>query len=257
MSALIALALSPARADHASDEALALDLNRRSKELYREGHYAEAALLLREAYRLKREPVLQYNLARTCEKMADYACAIAAYEGYLADAAPADRDTIEARLAFCRAQAAGGPAPAPASTVPPASSPLDARSLSPVPQRAERLRVPALPPTERSRSTLSVIASGVGVVGLGAGIGLVSAAYWKHHEAREDLTQRGRAEKQERAESLMLAGHVSLIAGGAVTAGALLWWILDARSSRPPAPPPAGTARLQVGVASVALGLTF
>ncbi|MGH9886239.1 MAG: hypothetical protein ACREBE_11965, partial [bacterium] len=199
---------------------MALEYNRRSKELYREGHYAEAAQLLREAYRLKQEPVLQYNLARTCEKMADYACAIAAYESYLAGAAPADRAAIEARLAICRDRVASG--------APPAQPPPD---LPPVPRPAERLRAPALPPSERSRSTVPLIAGVVGVVGLGAGIGLVSAAYRSHHDAAGDVTQRGRAEKQGRAESLMLAGHVSLIAGGATAAGAILWWILDARSS--------------------------
>ena len=188
--------------------------------------------------------MLQYNLARTCEKMADYACAIAAYETYLAGAAPADRAIIEARLAICRARVASEPAPA----QPPPDLP---------PEPASQLRAPALPSSDRSRSTVAVIAGGIGVAGLGAGIGLVSAAYWKRHEAMADLTQRGRAEKQGRAESLMLAGHMSLIAGGAITAGTILWWILEARSTRPGAPLPAGIARIEVGAGSVALGLTF
>src|SRR5258706_15780044 len=82
-----------------SGETSALDLNRRSAELYRQGRYADAIALLREAYRRKPEPVIQYNLARACEMLEDYACAITAYESYLSGAHPPDRAAIEARVA--------------------------------------------------------------------------------------------------------------------------------------------------------------
>ncbi|HKA88220.1 MAG TPA: hypothetical protein VKE22_11155 [Haliangiales bacterium] len=213
----LALSAVPARAQVSDTaEERALELNRRSAELYRQGNYAEAAALLREAYRLRPEPVLQYNLARACEMMADYACAVGAYESYLASR-PADRAAVEAKLAAARAQLAARP-----PTPPPAETPARGRSL--------------LPP----------IVTAAGAVGLGVGITLVLIARGRHDDAVADPTQRGAMDKQQSAESLMTGANVVLVASGVVAAAGAVWWIVDAVAKRPePAPPPA--ASLQVG----------
>jgi tetratricopeptide (TPR) repeat protein len=271
VTAIIAgMAASPAYAQVAKGslaEASALALNHRSKELYQQGRYAEAVALLREAYRLKSEPVLQYNLAHACEKMADYPCAIAAYESYLASAeTSADRAAIEAQLASCRARLAAEtamraeppppPPPPPLEpTEPPPPSPAEPSPLVPA------AGLPLLPGPEPRRPSQSVLPPIVGVAavaGIGAGLGLVWAARAKHEDAVHDPTQRGAEQKQERAESLMRAGNLALIAGGAVATGGIVWWIFNARSDHSVAPKSTGTiSAIHISARSVALSLIF
>jgi tetratricopeptide (TPR) repeat protein len=209
-----------------SAEVRAVDLNRRSAELFRQGRYSEAAALLREAYRLKPDPVLQYNLARACDLMADYACAVAAYESYLTKAQPTDRPAVEARLASSRARLAEAPADA--------ATP-DSRG--------------------RSHSVLPPIVTAIGVVGLGVGVGLVQVARARHDDAVTDPSQRGAAETQASAESLMRTANVTLVAGGVVAAAGLVWWIIDATSGRPASQRPG--AELHIGAGAVAVSVRF
>src|SRR5262245_15595756 len=71
----------------------------RSREAYRAGRFADAAALHREAYRLKPDPVLLYNLGRACEKLEDSRCAVDAYTKYLESATDVpDRESIKVRL---------------------------------------------------------------------------------------------------------------------------------------------------------------
>jgi tetratricopeptide (TPR) repeat protein len=241
MTAAVALiATSPARAQDTTAEASALALNRRSHELYRQGRYAEAATLLREAYREKPEPVLQYNLARACEHMADYACAIEAYESYLANAHPEDRASVEAQLATCRARLAAAAAVAAELAAPPPPPPL---------ARAE--------PGRTSHSVLPPIIGVVGTAGVCVGLGLVSAARASHADAVHDPTQSGAAAKQDRAESLMRAGDLALIGGAAVATTAIVWWFMDARSGRAAASNRTPALAIHVGAGSFALSRTF
>jgi tetratricopeptide (TPR) repeat protein len=224
---------APARAQVSGDpSAEAADLNRRSKKLYQDGRYAEAAVLLREAYRLKPEPVIQYNLARSCEKLADYACAVAAYESYLASH-PADRADVELQLASCRAQLAAAATP-----VPPA----------PVSVRAE--------PPRPSRSVVPPIVGAVGLVGVGVGLVMESVARSWSDEATNAMSQQAAVEKRAAAESLANTGTVTLVAAGAVTAAGVIWWIIDTRSSRA-ATPKSSTTSLQIGARSVAIRVAF
>lgn len=221
-------AAARAQTPGASGETSALDLNRRSAELYRQGRYAEAIALLREAYRRKPEPVIQYNLARACEMMEDYACAITAYEAYVSAGHPPDRAAIEARIARCRTQLAA--------------------------QRARPRTPPPPPPAPPPRSILPPIVGAVGVVGVGVGLALASAARARHDEAVLDPTQTGAQQKQERAESLMRSANLTLIAGGVVAAAGLTWWIVDIALHREPR---RSTTALQVGPGSVAVSVAF
>ena len=234
-AAAIAVLGTPARAQVGAGEEQALDLNRRSAELYRQGHYSEAAALLREAYRRKPEPVLQYNLARACEMMADYSCAVAAYESYLASH-PADRAAVEIKLAGARAQLTAAAAP-----------PL----LDKTPAAPVRSDVGG-----RKRSLLPPIVTAAGAVGVGIGAALALVARGRHDDAVKDPTQRGAMDKQASAESLMGAANVTLIAGGVIAAAGVVWWIVDARADRS-APPRAPAAALRIGPGSVGFAGTF
>jgi tetratricopeptide (TPR) repeat protein len=243
--AVVAISRAPAHAQVAGNRSAvdaAVALNRRGNELYRQGRYAEAVALLREAYRFKPEPVLQFNLARSCERMGNYACAIEAYETYLANANPSDRASVEAQLAECRARLAERMARVRLSL------------QSPPAQLVGRL--PELPPgpSRSSRGARALVLAGVGVSGIAAGLGLMLVARSRYDDAVSDPTQTGAASKHERAESLMRAGNITLVAGGAVTAASILWWVFDDVSRRSGAREPVRTARaIQIGAGYVTL----
>ena len=232
ITAVVAWPAHAQRPRDAAAEASALELNRRSRELYRQGHYAEAAALLREAYRRKPEPVIQYNLARACEMMDDYACVVAAYESYLPNARPEERTAIDARLALYRARLAARTA-APAGPGPPAGS-------------------------RPSHTILAPMVTVTGVVGFGVGLALASVAHSRHDDAVDDPTLTGGAQKQDSAVSLMRTANIALIAGGTVAVAGAIWWIINAASDRSASPePPAGVARLHIGAGSVAVSVRF
>jgi tetratricopeptide (TPR) repeat protein len=212
----------PAWAQTADDER-AVELNRRSAELFRQGRFADAAVLLREAYRRRPDAVLQYNLGRACEEMGDLACAVAAYETYLANGRPTDRAAVEARLERCRTRRAAEA------------------------QAAAARRAPSLVPK---------VVAGAGAAGLGLGIGLALVAQGRHRDAAAEPVQRTAADRQASAESLMTAANVALVAGGVIAAAGVVWWIVDARRSRSESAPPPRAA-LRVGPGAVELAVRF
>jgi tetratricopeptide (TPR) repeat protein len=255
----------------------AIELNHRSAELYRNGHYSEAAALLREAYRIQPEPILLWNLARACEMLSDYACAVAAYESYLPNAGPGDRISVEQRLATCRAALAAAAAvlPAPSPAVPPPAAPPPAAPPPAAPDPAAEPRhdpddepaisvspPPALrappAPRRRLRTILPLAVGGIGTAGIGIGVALASVARSRHDEAVLDPSQRSASRKQELAESMMHRANVALVAGGTLATAGLVWWLLDARSERAATRSPgASRLRLHIGLGSVALGGAF
>lgn len=244
MTTAIAVAPAHAQAERDSARASALALNHSARQLYEQGHYAEAAALLREAYRQMPEPVLLYNLARACEKLADYGCAIAAYESYLT-ASPADRAAVEIRLENCRTQQSAAAAlQLPPSPVPP-----------PVPQAAERQ---SPPPEPRNRRRIAPVVTAIGVAGVGVGLGLVAVALAKNANAVQDPTQQGAAHTHEGADALMRAGNLTLLGGGAAAISGVLWWLVEARSrGAAMASAPPTTSGIRITGSSVALTLHF
>lgn len=247
----VAARTMPAHARGEGDRSLdtALALNRRSSDLYRQGRYGEAIALLREAYRLNPDPILQYNLARSCEQLGDYVCAIDAYETYLAAAEPSDRVSVEARLARCRARLAAR------RPVTPVSS--SATPLPTPPTTAARawLRDPSRP-RQPPRNVLPLVVTGAGLSAVAGGLGLVMAARSTHDAAVSDPSHTGAARKNDRAESLMRAGNITLVAGTAVAAAGILWWAVEGRSGRSAAPEP-GRTTIRVGVGYLGLSRAF
>jgi tetratricopeptide (TPR) repeat protein len=219
----------PAHAQVSSTaEETAFALNRRSHELYEQGRYAEAATLLREAYRLKPVPILQYNLARACERMADHECAIAAYESYLPDAPSDERAAIEARLVRYRQRLAGDRTPA-----------------APAPP-------PAVAADRSSHSLMPPIVAVIGTVGLGVG-GVVAYKARKDNDAAIRDPSLLAGAKKANAESLMLVANTTMVAGSLVALAGVAWWILDRRA---PHSAPAG-AQLRIGPGTIAVIAAF
>jgi len=222
----------PAHAQVSSSaEDTALALNRRSHELYEQGRYTEAAALLREAYRLSPVPILQYNLARACERKADYECAIAAYESYLPHAQLGERAEIEARLARYRQRLADDRTPATHAPQPAAARDRPSHSLAPP-------------------IVTAIGAVGRGVVVLPCGVGQHTARQ-DNDAAIRDLTLQAGAKKAS-AESLMRTANATMIAGGVVALAGVAWWILDRRAPRSDA-----TAQLRIGPGTIAVIAAF
>jgi tetratricopeptide (TPR) repeat protein len=209
----------------------AVELFDQSAAAYDAGQFARAAELLKEAYKLRPDPVLLYNLARAYEGMGALPDAVQAYADFLAaDPTAKDRGAIEARIATLRAQ-------------------IDEQSRL---QReaADRER-------ERHRETphpsgvspIPWIVAGVGGAGLvtGAVFGALSIA--RHNAANSDA-QAYMDSDQSQARSFAAAANIAFIAGGVLAAAGITWGIVDLGSSRsaPDRAPPA--VSLQIGPAS-------
>jgi tetratricopeptide (TPR) repeat protein len=203
----VALALSvpaAARAEEAppSADVRALDLFDKSEAAYQKGRFAEAALYLREAYALKPEPVLLYNLARAYEGMGDLEHAAKAYQDFLAAEPNAkDRGSIEVRIATLKKQL------------------------------AEREAARKKQPEEKKPSAVPWIVAGAGALGIGAGavLGVISAK--RHRDARDEPRQTDAESDQASAKSFATAANVAFITGGVVLAVGLVWGLLDLRAS--------------------------
>jgi tetratricopeptide (TPR) repeat protein len=203
---LVALtsAAAPARAEEpGSVEAQALDLFDKSEASYQKGRFAEAARYLRDAYALRPEPVLLYNLARAYEGMGELEHAAHAYEDFLAAEPNAkDRASIETRVATLHNQIAERDAAQRRASAPPP------KKVSPVPW----------------------IVAGAGAVGIGVGAVLAVSSANRHRDAIADTAQTIAEHDQDAAKSLATAANVAFIAGGVAAAIGVVWGLLDLRA---------------------------
>ncbi len=214
---LLAAVLTTARPAFAEDGTRALELFQESEKAYRLGHFDEAARLLVEARRWKREPVLLYNLARAYDGAGKKREAIQAFEEYLhEDPSAKDGPGIRARVATLKKEADEKDA-------------LLARKADPP---AGALASPPRPPAEAKNASIAPwIVAGAGTLLLGGGIGLGLAARSKHDDAVASPGQKDAESLQSQAESRATAATVILIAGGVIAGAGLTWGILDVASS--------------------------
>lgn len=233
-----------ARASAGETDPRAVELFRRSAELYREGRFAETAELLRKAYALQPEPILLFNLGRACEGMGDAPCAVDAYTRYLATSdASKDRGTIESRIRTLERQVA------------------ERAELERQRNAASALQpLPAEPPPP-PRSPVPWIVASVGLAGVGASIALGVAAKNMHDEALGDPVQKTEFEKQSKAESLATATNVVLVGGVVLAVGGVVWAMLDRAQDGKKSGAPSAVARVlasvRVGPGSLGFGGTF
>jgi tetratricopeptide (TPR) repeat protein len=202
-------ASAAAQAESSNPEAFALF--EESRELYREGRFAEAADRLERAYAIDPAPVLLYNLARARESNGDVDQAIDAYRRYLEEEpSTRDRGAIERRLETLERQ------------------------------RAERLAAenPREPPPpvvvvapESGPSAWPWITLGVGGASLIAATLMGVFASASHDDAVAEPSFSQAVSLQDRAETFALTANVLFAAGGAIAIAGLVWGILDLASS--------------------------
>lgn len=206
----------------------ALDLFRRGADRYREGRFAEAAALFREAYALKPEPVLLRNLAKAYEGVEGREAAQAAIDAYeeflrIAPKDP-DRGAIEQRIKVLRERIAN-------ETRLEQQRDEERRRA----ESAERARHEAEETARRTaRSPIPWIVAGVGAAGLGAGVVFGLLANGRHEAAADAATDVSRAEQDQRtAKTYALVANVSFVAGGLLAAAGLAWGLFETSGAGP------------------------
>jgi tetratricopeptide (TPR) repeat protein len=210
----VVLAAAPATADPDAPNrrAQALVLYALSREHYQAGRYREAADLLREAYRIFPEPILQYNLGRALEGLGRLNEAAAAYEAYAAAAPQApDRGPVLLRAAELRRRAQAGATSRPAGSQPGEGA-------------------PAWPPaggdhSHRARGSLlgPALVGGGGALMLAGGAVVGVLALGKQSEARRAPAQTTTSALLATGRREALVANVLFIAGGVATAVGLGW----------------------------------
>jgi tetratricopeptide (TPR) repeat protein len=229
------LAGSASAAPAAREEALALF--HRSMESYRAARFAEAADLLRRAYAISPEPILQYNLARALEGLGDLPGAVKAYEQYLASGIQiVDRPALNERVAALRRQISERE-----------RSQRDRERLQHERERLQREREAALqgqraaearllvehpPPPRRRLNPAPWAIFGVGGLTVVAGGVLLGVGVHEHQQAIDDPTGTGAAQHQLNADRLALSGDICLGVGAAMVGAGLIWGIVDVVQKR-------------------------
>ena len=208
----------------------AVELFDQSAAAYDAGQFAKAAELLKEAYKLRPDPVLLYNLARAYEGMGALPDAVQAYTDFLAaDPTAKDRGAIEARIATLRAQ-------------------IDEQGRL---QReaAERQREREAP-RPGGASPIPWIVAGLGGAGLitGAVFGGLSIA--RHNAAATTDAQADINGDQSRARSFATAANIAFVAGGVLAAAGVTWGIVELGSSHSAADRAPAAVSLGIGPAS-------
>jgi tetratricopeptide (TPR) repeat protein len=199
-------ALASAQEEATDPEAFALF--EESRELYREGRFADAAERLERAYAIDQAPVLLYNLARARESNGDVDQAIDAYRRYLAEEpSTRDRGAIERRLETLERQRAERIAAEEQRNAPP-----------PPPERRPEPSGPSAWPW----ITLGVGGGALVAAGL---IGFFAAS--SHDDAVAEPSFERSLSLQDRAETFALVANVLFAAGGAIAIAGLVWGLLD------------------------------
>jgi tetratricopeptide (TPR) repeat protein len=195
-----------ARADETDTRALALF--EQSERAYDQGKFSEAIQLLDQAWALKKEPVLLYNMGRAYEGAGDQSKAADKYEEFLRLSPDApDRGALQKRIANLRRDVAERAALA-----------KQAREREAADKQREQ---------ERGAGVVPWIVSGVGVAGVGTGVvfGILSSK--KHSDAVDDPTYAGADSKQSSAKTFATVANVCLIAGAVLIVGGVVWALLD------------------------------
>jgi hypothetical protein len=169
---------------------------------------------LREAYRLRSDPVLLYNLGRAYEGLGDRSSANEAYDEYFRqESRVAERPAIERRVALLRKEIA------------------ERQELRR--EREEALeRESALRRTARSTSALPWVLSGMGgAIAIAGGVfGVV--ALDRHDDAVEG-PQAEIEQSQDEAKRFATVANVGFVLGGLLLAAGITWAIFDTRPASP------------------------
>jgi len=235
LSLIATSARAQRRRDDAEDRSRALELFRQSEQAYRGGRFSDAASLLREAYGIHPEPILQYNLARALEGMGDRQGAVTAYEHYLSEATQVeDRGAILQRVATLRREIAEREALEHQRTEAERGR-EEAEARLEREQASERSAGTEPAPRARARddggpSAVPWIIAGAGVAALGVGAFFGLQAQSEHDDAVAQPVQLDASRAQDSAESSALIANVCFITGGVLVATGVTWGIVDLAS---------------------------
>lgn len=219
------------------DAKQALVLFERGKLAYKEGRYDESILLLKEAYALKAEPVLLYNIGRAHEAKQQFPEAVEAYKKYLATAKdPPDRGEVEQKIATLEKAIADAEQTAAATA---AEAERKAREDR---ERAAAKPEPE-PAPEKSPNLVPWIIAGSGAAVMGVGVVVGVLALGKNGDAEDAPSQADAVSERDGADTLALVSTITLIVGGAALAGGATWGVIDLTSGDPEE-----TGRLQLRI---------
>jgi tetratricopeptide (TPR) repeat protein len=211
-----------ARADPAdpTPDERAVSLFQRSEDSYKAGRFDESIALLREAYALKPEPVLLFNLGRCYEAKDDLPDAIDAYGRYLARAPDKDRPAVERRLTTLRRQLVDREA-------------LEARHQDELRRLANAQLVERARLSEARRGAtllLPKVIVGTGGAGLVAGAVFAGLALARQSAAESEPSQLNAEQDLQTGRTFATGANVAFVAGGVLVAAGVVWWIVAART---------------------------
>jgi tetratricopeptide (TPR) repeat protein len=192
-------------------------LNEQSFKAFNEGRYADAARYSREAYKLEPEnTILLYNLARACEEMKDWSCAIYNYEKYLEkEPQVQDRESIEEHTKLLKDRSTPKPSPAAVSPKPVLTVPMPKSGRQPVVSVHQTSKMPWL-------------VGGTGAAAMVAGGILVLVGDSRYNAANDSqVGQEESISRQESAISLRKSGIGVICGGGIVLAGGAIWYLWE------------------------------
>jgi len=216
-----------------SDRARALALFDESVAHYRAGRFERASELLREAYELEPEPVLQYNLARALEGAGLDVEAVEAYELYLSTEDEADAAAARSRLEVLRRRISD-------------REELEARVRTAAQQGMEIAPQSPTPAAEVD-ATPWIIAGAGGLLLIG-GAALGGAMLDRSDAATNAATHAEAAGAVADAEALAVAANAMFGVGSLIASLGLIWGlvILNTDASEP-------SARIEIGPRSLSL----
>jgi len=189
---------------------------------YAQGNFRRAAELAEEAYRIKANPRLLYNVARAREAMGDEPGAIDAYERYLAAEPNApDKGIVTGRIEALKRSVEER------ATLERRKRELEQTEKRPESSNDRRDEPPAPPARPR---TLPWVTIGVGgaVLVSGAVFALLSR---KSYDDGESASGERAAELDERGDRFTTLANVAFVAGAAITVGGAGWLFLSASPS--------------------------
>lgn len=225
-------------------------------EAYGAGELEKSISLLREAYALREDPRLLYNIAKATEGLGKWQEAVDGYRLYLEKEPKAanrdlvlgrikvleqqledraQQDAIAERVAGERAEAAGDRGGAIAHYERYLKMSLEAKDRQEIRRRIEELRKPPKrepPPaktkTEPRKAPLAAwIVTGVGVAAAATGGVFAVLSRGKYDDAKSASSGTAANDLASTADSYTTIANLGLIGGAVITAGGLTWVLLS------------------------------
>lgn len=231
--ALVVLATSPAHAAPEGGEArVQFD---RGVAAYTKGDYAAAADALGASFVLEADPETLFAWAQTERKLGHCDRALDLYAKLLAMDLPAEnKRAIEVQIAECKAILAERPRAAPSSPVQTAESPAPSPA-APVAEPAVAASAPPAAPSEARawwKDPVGGALVGAGAIGIGVGAVFLVQARAADADKADAISYPAYRVLADRAESRGRLGVIGLVAGGALAAAGVVWYV-----TREPAAP--------------------